>query len=323
MKKNKLLAINLLLLYLLPGFSQDFSRKLIDFEESYPWIKIDTTIQGNIWQIGTPDKLNFDSAFSGKKVIITDTINPYPVGNLSAFILKIDSNYVDRMQTSLSFWHKWDTDTLKDYGYIEYSFDGGLSWQLLIDTSYYNCCGEGFGYWEHFDKSGDNSWYGNLNVTGVANDWIHSTYNWIWWLPAKIDKPNDNSDLKLKNAQLIIDSLMVKFVFISDLTGESRSGWIIDNIEVFETLIPATNTTNNSEISIYPNPAGQKLNIKLPDNIFSARYIIYSTDGKMQLSGDIYNNFCEVDLARIINGTYIIKIWNSEKMILSKNIIIK
>ena len=58
----------------------------IKFESAYEYLNIDTSNQ-NIWQIGRPSKIFFDSAYSKEKAIVTDSINFYPVNNCSYFNL--------------------------------------------------------------------------------------------------------------------------------------------------------------------------------------------------------------------------------------------
>ena len=50
-------------------------------------IEIDTN---SVWQIGPPNKeVHFKSASTVPNVIVTDTINPYPINDTSRFQIKI------------------------------------------------------------------------------------------------------------------------------------------------------------------------------------------------------------------------------------------
>ena len=50
--------------------------------------KIDTTTyHHNIWQIGAPHKTVFSAAYTAPNVIITDTVNHYPVNDTSVFTI--------------------------------------------------------------------------------------------------------------------------------------------------------------------------------------------------------------------------------------------
>src|ERR1041384_4098256 len=51
-------------------------------------IMLDTS-STNIWQIGRPQKIIFDSAATFPNALVTDTINNYPDSNVSRFTFKI------------------------------------------------------------------------------------------------------------------------------------------------------------------------------------------------------------------------------------------
>ncbi len=57
-------------------------------------IQIDTSQQGNIWQIGRPQKILFNLAFSIPNAIVTDTLNTYPINDTSSFQYAADSPQV-------------------------------------------------------------------------------------------------------------------------------------------------------------------------------------------------------------------------------------
>jgi len=107
----------------------------ITFEYSYPYLEVDTSNQ-NIWQIGTPNKAFFDSAYSAKNAIITDTVNYYPIDNISYFDLLIGAfNFNDLYPWNIyvGIKHKYDTDTLKDGGFITISYDNRTTWMNIIN----------------------------------------------------------------------------------------------------------------------------------------------------------------------------------------------
>ncbi len=89
------------------------------FESACKYVSFSSD-SNNIWQLGKPNKVFFDSAYSGTNAIITDTINSYSVTNHSYFDIKIPSNsWFQLGNRIISFKHKFDTDSLKDGGYIE------------------------------------------------------------------------------------------------------------------------------------------------------------------------------------------------------------
>ena len=111
---------------------------VITFEEPSPYIHINPSAQ-NIWQIGAPQKIFFNSAYSVPNTIVTDTINFYPVNNQSSFDLYVGAFNMGGMwgwnyplDIFIDFRHKYDTDTLIDGGYIT------VSWDKWIDMDEYN-----------------------------------------------------------------------------------------------------------------------------------------------------------------------------------------
>ncbi|MFI5220854.1 MAG: hypothetical protein ACHQK8_00905, partial [Bacteroidia bacterium] len=94
---------------------------------------IDTSNHKNIWQIGKPNKSKFDSAYSKPNALVTDTLNPYPINDTSRFIIKNSIGY-GYLGTSLGFYYKLNTDSLKDFGMIEISMDSGSHWYDIISN---------------------------------------------------------------------------------------------------------------------------------------------------------------------------------------------
>ena len=116
----------------------------------------------NIWQIGQPQKNIFDSASSLPNAIVTDLTNPYSINDTSSFIITHVAGMGFWMGHTfdLSFDYFVDTDSLNDYGIIEFSPDNGATWCNLNDNSTY-CF-----------------WWNGLNnaffLTGSSNGWVNA-----------------------------------------------------------------------------------------------------------------------------------------------------
>jgi hypothetical protein len=96
-------------------------------------VELDTAAS-NIWQIGLPVKTFFGTSHSAPFAVMTDSINPYPVNNLSRFTVSIDSSQWGMFPDAyISFWHKYETDAGKDGGYVEISIDSGMTWANVVD----------------------------------------------------------------------------------------------------------------------------------------------------------------------------------------------
>ena len=106
-----------------------------NFENNTSLIHIDTT-NGNIWQIGTPQKTFFGNSYSVPYSIMTDTLNSYPINTFSTFTFEYnDTNFWYTIpDASIGFWHKYEMDSLKDGGYVEISLDSGMTWTNVANS---------------------------------------------------------------------------------------------------------------------------------------------------------------------------------------------
>lgn len=114
------------------GYGQNDWGCTINFETNpqcytdYLWIdSISDT--NNIWQIGAPQKILFNSAYSPSNVIITDTINPYPTNDTSMFYILHPAMCSCSNYFNIQGRYKINTDG-NDYGKIEFSPDNGVTW---------------------------------------------------------------------------------------------------------------------------------------------------------------------------------------------------
>ena len=121
-----------LLLVLLLSYSTAYAQQqyYIDFDTSQAdsLLTIDTSAN-NIWQIGRTTKSFFHSSDSSI-AIMTDTLNPYPVNSLSSFTFKFNQT-PPCSQVYLLINHNFNTDSLKDGGYVEFSIDTGITWSYV------------------------------------------------------------------------------------------------------------------------------------------------------------------------------------------------
>jgi hypothetical protein len=186
----------------------------IDFEGSLLQIEIDTSYADNIWQIGQPNKAIFDSAYSVPFAMITDTVDYYPTSNQSSFILKVELDGSDRV---VSFKHKFDTDSARDGGFVEVSFNQGIDW-LHLSANTQEFIDEGNVYQfvetENFYQPNDTIHNGKSAFNGSGGEWANSTITfWCVAFKAPIE-------------------CHIRFTFSSDTVETNQEGWLIDNITV-------------------------------------------------------------------------------------------
>src|SRR5665648_544964 len=106
-----------LLLILIPISFTSFGQLewSINFEDPSVFNKIfiDTISNpNNIWQIGEPSKLLFNSAFSPTHAIITDSLDPYTINDTSSFIITHyrTEGWLANILLLLDFYFKMDSD---------------------------------------------------------------------------------------------------------------------------------------------------------------------------------------------------------------------
>ena len=87
---KKYLLLILMMLFSVASFSQSSSFYTLDFEDTAALhhLRIDSVSNLNdIWQVGAPQKPIFTNAYYNPNVIVTDTINPYPINDTSSFTI--------------------------------------------------------------------------------------------------------------------------------------------------------------------------------------------------------------------------------------------
>ena len=246
MKTKFLVSLSFILiswnLYSQKNFGDFYPVDSIFFEHNtIPYQIISTP--GNCWQVGHPSKTFFNEAFSLPLAMVTDTVLSYPVNTQSSFSFAF-KNY-ESGATFLGFLHKYDTDTLTDYGTIEVSYDHGLNWEVMKDSTCQNMECVRF-YWSaDINMSTGTTSPHLLQPGGHTNDWILSRFIWWWWMPVSENSPN-----------IYPDSLYVRFTFHSDNIQTNKEGWMIDDIITgimdVGSGIPVQNA--ESKVSVSPNP---------------------------------------------------------------------
>jgi len=297
----------------LQSFAQwtEFVWDTITFEEPYEYLQIDTSSQ-NIWQIGEPSKIFFDSAYSINSAIVTDTLNYYPLNNYSYFDLNIGSYNVDWYPDDIfiEIKHKIDTDTLKDGGFITVSYDQGLTWMNIINDTVY---GQATPSWDNLNLYNlyDTLYNGEFGFSGHSNGWITTMFSWHY-IPVKND------------IDVIGDTMIVRFNFISDSIENNKEGWMIDNIKLYSVdLGGGINDAKSLKFNIAPNPMNEISIIKL-ENYSEIQLSIFNIQGQLVRQKKYFNNQSIIINKNNFNsGIYFVKIRTDSNLIGIKKLIIK
>ncbi len=245
MKATKRILLSLflaatLIFHAVTTFAQDVHFWAnITFENNASLVKIDNSQLDNIWQIGTPSKVVFDSAASVPFAIVTDTLNAYPPKNISSFEIKILPPPNSCWGTGyLYFSHKYDTRPGLDGGFVEIRYDDSLTWKNIIFDDDPEC---GF-YTSDYYAPTDTIVGGIAAFSGDSDGWRGCGVEWIWQMGVKSFEH---------------DSLTIRFTFKSEAGETNHEGWMIDDIHL--ALLDCTGgilegKQLNLPVNLSPNP---------------------------------------------------------------------
>lgn len=257
--------------------SQAFSGpKASTFEDrdTSNYFYIDTAFVNNIWQIGLPSKNEFDQAYSVPLALVTDTLLTYSTNNRSVFEFVVTSDDA----TDITFWHKWDTDSLTDGGVVEASFDGGNTWTNVIDAPQF--------YLLNF-YSEANTISSNDNKPGFtgASDWVQS-----------------------RITGYAFNYIRFRFTFTSDNIGDDRDGWMIDDFVFLCTGTSIEDQINGSTFRVFPNPATDAIFVETDKPLHDIHLRLSDLCGHQVLTG----NLPALDVSTLPKGMYLLEIDSSE-----------
>lgn len=280
----------------------------IEFETSHPWVRLDTNISGNIWRTGIPSKTFMDSAYSPVRAMITDTVNTYPVNNCSYFDIVIDDGlpaWYIWGEGILGFMHKYDTDSLFDGGYIEVSYDGGLTWENIINDMHALDISAS-GYYDNTDTISG----GTPAFSGHSDGWVYSEFYW-WWNALTKDFP--------------MDSLIVRFNFKSDGVQNNKEGWMIDHISFYAFAVVGGNESikKNEKLKVYYSSTQTAWVFILPESENQiAELIIYDSIGRcVYRSGNFNERLMVFNISDYQGGYYFYKLTENENVFCGKIIV--
>lgn len=248
---------------------------------------MDTTFGTNIWQIGRPQKTTFNNAQSGVGVIITDTITPYPVNNHSVFTITkpVDWGLIYGLEMFQGAYYV-QTDTLKDYGIMEFSPDNGNTWINMLDDTAYSA-------------------------------------NFIWQFNSKPVLTGDSRRWRMLDVLLADmgsvfnlqfgDTVAFRYTFISDSIYDNKDGLMYDEL-CFFSFVEGISEVHFKPIKskIYPNPTSDRFTIEFenPSSEFFHLAIYDIQSCLMFMEDKISEGKIVLDAKLFKPGLYIYKLTN-------------
>ena len=283
--------------------AQSCTYLTLDDSVSSSCIKLDTS-GGNLWKIGQPNKLIFNSAYSSANAIITDTANFYSSNNTSVFKFSVTTSW-NPCGAYLTFYHKYDTDVQLDGGTIELSINKGVNWRpMLVD----NWDSVGVVDWNSPSPVDSISSLGMKGYSGSSAGWEYVRILIIW-------NPYHP------------DSLMFRFTFKSDSINNDKEGWIIDNIFIQDMLCPSVseNEAIKDQLNLLPNPIKQNESMRLVSDNLKIRYVeILNLLGQKLYKTDVRNhNNIIIPVQDLVPGIYICKVISSDGKYITQKFLVQ
>ncbi len=226
-----------------------------------------------LWQFGGTYKSFFGSDTS-KKRMTTDTLSGYPIGANNFFLLRIP--HVSH--TLITFWHRYQTDSTKDGGLVEYSNDHGLSWSNVKGACNIDGGGLGCGgiLTDSFYSSTDFVSLGGPCFNGTCGSTRKSAFQFAGC-------PGVKSTAGPGCSFYDVDTLYIRFRFVSDSTPDTLAGWAIDSVKVNYYLQSGyVDQHNPGQMKVVPNPS-ENGKFNLPRLADSKNYLIEITGTMGQL----------------------------------------
>ena len=274
----------------------------LEVSPKHSWITIDNP-NSNIWEIGIPNKTYFNAAHTENRSLLTDSVEFYSSNCNDYFYITIPWSWSENLwgEGILSFYQKFDTDTLCDGGIIEVSYDLGVSWKNVLSDSNHILVNF-IGLYEDTIKGGE------FGFSGKSDSWQYVELYWHWIGITK-------------STTMDMDTPLIRFRFVSDEINTNKEGWMIDDI-VFRgySLGVLIDQSLQTQKEVFPNPTNGIINIEANSEKFKQMIVvIYGFSGKIIKIKQIINN--QVDLYDLRTGIYMYKLIGDRKIISSGKLI--
>lgn len=288
------LLLSTLILFSLATFSQSVWD--LNFEDTTTLHKvvIQSKVNGsNNWQIGKPGKPNLNRPYSERNVIVTDTLDSYPVNDTSSFIIVHQASegwHFQYPKIDLNGWYYVNSDSLTDFGFIEFSLNNGISWFSADSAQNNGCC-----TWSAVQEM--------PVLTGNSYDW--KPFSICICPPGKVE---------------FNDTILYRFTFISDGIDTQKDGLMFDNFHFEDWAEGEREYHQSASLSISPNPVNHFGRIDFDKSKHSYNLEIFNLQGKCVIRIQDYQSEI-IDFSQLPEGMYLAKTSGNGKQAYGKLLI--
>lgn len=299
MRKNLLLTL-LLACLIHPAFAQMYTQYFDGADTSFAnsQVVVLDPDSNNVWQIGMPHKLLFDSAATLPNAMVTDTIAYIPRGNTSRFYTQVTGITTWGIY-ALQWKQKLDLNQGHHGGIIEYSIDNGLSWSNVFNNGYvYNF----YGYQQSNADTLPNGEYAFSGTDTTWRDiWLCFDMSWVSQLP---------------------DTLVFRYTLQTDSVEVLHEGWMLDNMVSHITYQHTlTDSLTEDYLTVYPNPTQDFLYVQVEKlqqfHIIEEMQLFNASGQVVDAWYNIPTKFF-IDIRKYATGSYTLKVKTNLKTELKK-----
>ena len=271
-------------------------RYLYEWGTAIDTVALDTAgIDSNIWQIGSTSKLVFTGGAGTVNGIMTDTSGNYPVPANAWFKIVLAHSF----NPIITFWHRYQFDSLKAGGIVEYSQDSGISWKnvgVCPSLEKYNMYGE-------LDTLND----GEPAFTGNSNSGLMSQFFFFNCMGERTTSTSCYPDWSLMGTWPT-PPVWIRFRIVADSSAIPMAGWIIDSIKIADHYCPGlVKPKTPLSTSITPNPANNFLVIESPDNIDQIE-VLNMTGQQLLAKSGINSQKSDLNISSLPVGFYFVRV---------------
>lgn len=213
------------------------------------------TLTSPSWQLGTPLAPNITGAHSGTNAWEVNLGGTYQLGANDVLYSPFVS-FVGVQQAELRFWSWMHAQNFYDGGRVDYSTDGGNTWQILGNVN---------------DPNGTN-WYNYASLfssnqpgwMGLNGSYIQCAY-------------------KLTMFNNYPTPVQFRFVFSSATFSIPNDGWGIDDFEIWVPINAATNTITLGTPNTLPVPGNNTVTARVKN---SGQIALNSVDVTLNIDGN-------------------------------------
>lgn len=193
----------------------------------------------------------------------------------------------------------YDLEENFDILFVEYSTNGGSSWNLLGSAS-------------------DPNWYNSDRTTASSGNTDCFNCPGAQWTGTNTTMQEYSYNLSALSSET---SVVFRFAMVAD-TNTNQAGPIIDNLVVNSSL-SVDDVANNNSFSVYPNPSKGSFNIQAKKNLGDVSVNIFDINGRSIYTKDVtLTGTVNFNLDNLQSGLYILRV-EGENFIESRKIIIE